>query len=655
MRRGVFLLFLCSFFTLCDAKPPALTPRDTKSKIQEILRAHVSYQALDTQIIQRALSNYLEEVDPIKTYLLSTEIEPLQNPSPETLQNILQGIEKEDFSFFFLFHDAFLTTIERRALLEKEIAIAPMPIDVHASEFKSLTWLDSTEALKERLLRIKALQMHTATKLSSEDQAKLEQKLDKRRKHREEELRGKNTEERKQIVLAYVLKSISSALDSQTAYFTPTEATQFMMQVQQKLYGIGAQLRDDLNGLSIIRLIDGGPAALSGKLRLSDKIIAVNQEPIIGLDISEAVEMIRGKQGTSVCLTILRTSEGEKEDTFTIDIVRDEVVLKETRLETSSYPVGDGVIGIFHLFSFYDDRKNSSAQDLYQAIAEMKKNASLKGVILDLRNNAGGLLSQAVAVTGLFIDKGVVVSVKHNTGEIEHLRNLENHKAWNGPLLILTNRASASASEIVAQTLQEYGVALVTGDTETFGKGTFQTFTLESSHYGRVNPKGEFKVTRGRYYTVSGKSPQLIGVKADIVIPGPLSALEIGEKYAKFPVSSDSIEPSFQDDFLDVSPINKLEITKAYQKGKQEIQQTYLPYLEILRANSSQRILSNKNYQNFLTDLALKAHETAEDSLEDTELFYGNNDLQLTETLHIMTDFLFLEQNAYLEKRASSY
>ncbi len=210
-----------------------------------------------------------------------------------------------------------------------------------------------------------------------------------------------------------------------------------------------------------------------------------------------------------------------------------------------------------HLFSFYQDSNSSSASDLAAAIENLKKEHNLKGIILDLRNNAGGLLPQAVSVTGLFISKGVVVSVKDNTGQVQHLRNVENRKVWDGPLIVLTARTSASAAEIVAQTLQDYGRAIVIGDPETFGKGTFQTFTLESANFGKVNPKGEYKVTRGRYYTVSGKSPQLVGVKADIVVPGIFSEMEIGEKYSKFPVETDEIPPNFDDNLSDVPAIHR--------------------------------------------------------------------------------------------------
>lgn len=639
MLHRIIFLFLICLSSLCLAKPPSLTPQDTKNKINEILKAHVTYQSLSEEIIQRTFANYLDEIDPLKTYFTESEILKWNSPSEELLKKTLADIKKADFSIFISLHTTLQSAIERRNRLEKEISDLSLPTKVKASEFKDLSWAKDEEELKDRLLRIKALQLETAEKLSNSDKEQFLQKLTKRRVNREEELLAKSSQERTQLILSYVLKSVSGSLDSQTTYFTPSEANQFMIQVQQKLYGIGAQLKDDLNGLTIMRLLDGGPAGADNKLKVGDKIIAVDKEPIVGMEISDAVDLIRGQQGTSVQLTILRknnNSESSPEEKLEVEIIRGEVVLKESRLESSYHPIGDGCIGIFHLFSFYQDSNSSSASDLANAINELKKTQNLKGIILDLRNDAGGILTQAVAVTGLFIDKGVVVSVKDNSDSIQRLRNLDGEKIWDGPLLVLTNRTSASASEIVAQTLQEYGRALVVGDPETFGKGTFQTFTLESSNYGKVNPKGEFKVTRGRYYTASGKSPQLVGVSADIVVPGIFSEMEIGEKHSKFPVSTDLIASSLQDDFSDVSPLYHSKLQKLYKSNQQTVLSTYTQHLNTLKANSQKRIASDKNYQSFLKEIAKK-----DENQEPTEPF-GQNDLQLAETVHIMTDLIFL-------------
>jgi len=644
MFSKFFSLIFVIFFTFCllEAKPPQLTPRDARIKIDEILKAHVSHQQLSAELASRAIQNFLEELDPTKTYLLAPEIEAWLHPTPELLQKVMEGYRREEFTFFSDVHARMVEAIQRRNAIEAETAHLELPKDVLPSEFKDIQWVKTREELRDRLMRIKALQLSTAEKISTENKEQFIQRLQKRRLTREGELLGATSEEQEQIVLAYVLKATSSALDSQTMYFTPAEANQFTIQVQQRLFGIGAQLRDDLNGLTIIRLLDGGPASQGNKLKVGDKIVAVDNEPIVGMDIVEAVELIRGPQGSNVTLTILREVKEKnqlQEEKLNVEIVRGEVVLKETRLEATYEPYGDGVVAILHLFSFYQDANSSSAGDLAAAIEKLKKEHQIKGIILDLRNNGGGLLTQAVSVTGLFISKGIVVSVKDNSGQVQHLRNIESKKVWDGPLLVLTNRLSASAAEIVAQTLQDYGRAFVVGDPETFGKGTFQTFTLEAANFGKVNPKGEYKVTRGRYYTVSGKSPQLVGVKSDLVVPGIFSEMDIGEKFSKFPVDTDNIPPNFTDDLSDVPPIHRSQFSRIYKTNLQGVMKVYEPYLVTLKANSTRRLELNKNYQNFLKEAAKK-----DDAFDPTE-FFGQNDLQLLETINIIKDLILLVEH----------
>lgn len=638
-RICTFFFVLSLFFAHCDAKPPALTPRDARVKIEEILKAHVTYQKLTSELVKRSLQNYLEEIDPTKTYFLQSEILKWTHPSEELLKNTLEDFKREEFTTYSEIHKAFISAIERRHRFEDQIILSDMPLNVQPSEFKDISWCDSETELRERLLRIKSLQIETAEKLNQETKQQFLQRLSKRRFNREEELIAHSEEERLQVILAYVLKATSSALDSQTAYFTPAEANQFMIQVQQRLFGIGAQLRDDLNGFTIIRLLDGGPAIQDNKLKVGDKIIAVDNEPVVGMEIIEAVELIRGREGTRVLLTVLRESGEEsnrKQEKLNVEITRGEVVLKESRLETTYEPFGDGVIAILHLFSFYQDSKSSSSSDLLQALENFKKDHHVRGVILDLRNNAGGMLSQAVLVTGLFIKKGIVVSVKDNTHEIQHLRNIDGKVAWDGPLVVLVNRTSASASEIVAQTLQDYGRAIVIGDPQTYGKGTFQTFTLEASHYGKVNPKGEFKVTRGRYYTVSGKSPQLIGVQSDIVVPGVFSEMEVGEKFSKFPLENDQIAANFEDHLSDIPFIHRADIARLYKFNLQPILNVYSSFIEPLRKNSQERIHQNLNYQNFIKYLSSKDHTS-----EPSDIF-GQSDLQQEESVNVMKDMILL-------------
>ncbi len=638
MARWILCIFLALFAAL-DAKAPQLVPRDVKSKVEEILKAHATYKKLTPELIERTLQNYLEELDPAKMYFLENEISPWTKPREDLCQKILTEFSQSDFSEFQKIQSIFESAVARRNQIEENLASTPLPAKVSGDEFKDLSYTSTSKELEERILRLKALQMQAAEKISAETKDLFFQRLQKRRLNREAELLDSDKEERQKIIFSLILKAMTSALDSHTNYFTPGEANQFMIQVQQRLFGIGAQLRDRLDGFSIVRLLENSPASQCPKLKINDRIIAVNKEPVVGLDIADAVELIRGEKGTPVVLTVIReTGEGQdmRSETFEVELIRNEVVLEESRLETSLEPFGDGVIASLKLFSFYQDPRSSSASDIRKAIDAIKKEHKLQGVILDLRGNAGGLLPQAVAVTGVFINKGVVVSIRDHSGRVQHLRETEGKPAWTGPLAVLVNRASASAAEIVAQTLQDYGRSITIGDDHTFGKGTYQTFTLDPTNNPDVNPQGEYKVTRGRYYTVSGKSPQLVGVSSDIVVPGMLSYLDIGEKFSKYPLENDQIDPHFEDNLSDLSPFYRLQLGPMYRYNLQKKIDLYQPLLPMLRKNSETRISGNKNYQNFIQELQKKNFDS-----ELIDLF-GNTDLQFVEASNILKDLIFL-------------
>lgn len=544
-------------------------------------------------------------------------------------------MEKGDFSHFAQIHAQMVAAISRRQALERKLADAPLLQDVLISEFKELTWAKDEQDLENKILKIKSLQVATAKKLDAESQEKALARIAKHRSSREMEFSSSVEEEKRRLILSSVLKAFASSFDTHTAYFTPQEAAQFMIQMQQRLYGIGAQLKDDLNGFTVVKIIEGGPASKGTGLKINDRIIAINSEPVVGLDISEAVELIRGEEGTPVILTLLRPNLAGEEK-HEIEILRGEVVIQEARIESKTVPFGDGVIGHIALHSFYQDPLHCSSADLYEEIKKLQKHQSLKGVILDLRFNAGGVLPQAVAVTGLFITKGIVCSIKDNNGAIEHLRHIDGKTAYDGPLIILTSKASASASEIVAQTLQDYGRAIIVGDEHTYGKGTFQTFTLDALNSAKVNPKGEFKVTRGKYYTVSGKSPQFVGVKPDIIAPSLYSIAEIGELYSKNAIENDSIQENFNDDLSDIPIMQRDQISWLYRFNLQPKLKTYTRHLAALQKNSSQRIKDDLFYQAFLQELEKEEIEPAK-----AELF-TKKDPQLNETINVMKDLILL-------------
>lgn len=646
LKKLLQVAVLLSFPLFSDGKLPDITPEQTDAKIKEIMHSHASYKEMSPMLIKRILINYIEEIDPTKSYFIESDIKQWIDPTDSDVETILVQFNDHNYNTFEDIHAAMVQAIIRRQGLEKKIDLKNLPKNVKAEEFKDLKWTTTEAELLTRLERIKALQMEAAEKLSEPVREKSLQRIAKKQAIYEDEMQETEKDQHQKRVLTNILKASASALDSHTAYFTPDEAAQFMINVQQRLVGIGAQLRDDINGFTIVKILEGGPAERSKELKAKDKIIAVNGEPVVGMDIVDAVGLIRGPENTTVQLTIIRENpETKKEETLDVTILRNEIVLKETRYESILEPYGDGAIGYLKLFSFYQDADSSSSKDLAQAIKKMKEDTKLKAIVLDLRYNSGGMLSQAVEVTGLFISKGVVVSIKDEHGEVQHLRNLEEEKKWSGPLIVLINRASASASEIVAGTLQDYGRALIVGDDHSYGKGSFQTFTLNASKSDDVNPEGEYKVTRGRYYTVSGKTPQLTGVYSDIVAPGPLSQTDIGEKLAKYPLENDSIKENFDDDLSDVPPKQREKIRKLYKFNLQPKLAMYEPYLLPLAQNSALRILNNKIYQEFIKELKLDGSEKEKEK-EDEEIVeettFSKADLQLTEAFNIVKDLLYL-------------
>lgn len=640
--KTLFLFFIVVSMPLfLSTKPAEVTQRDVTQKMKEIMVAHASYKEFTPELAKRSLINFLQILDPAKTYFLEPEISKWQNPSEELLKAIVDDFQQSTFDSYKEIFDLMPQCIERRNRLEEKILHDALPKNIRSKDFKDLDWAKTEEELYDRLKAIRALQMEATSKLETEAQNTVLQRMQKRRLREQEEYFTKDAKLKKEILYTDVLKAMASSLDHHTSYFTPSEASQFLINVQQKLLGIGVQLRDDVDGYSIVKVVDGSPAALNPDLKLKDKIIAIDGVPVVGLDPNDVVDMIRGKEGTNVELTVVRehlVDERVKKETKKISVTRAEIVLKDTRVDASSISYADGSIVLLHLYSFYQDQNTSSSEDLEKAFNEQAKGRNVKGVVLDLRFNAGGILTQAVDVVSLFIKKGIIVSIKDENGHVQHLRGVNSKVMWDGPLMVLINRLSASSAEIVAQALQDYGRALVVGDDHSFGKGSFQSLTLNPDLDASIDPKGEYKVTRGRYYTVSGKTPQLVGVQSDIVVPGGLSYFDIGEQYITYPLTNDSIDPNFVDTFSDIPPYQREKVKKLYYFDIEKKYDRYAPFLFGLKENSSQRIAANKAYTEFLE--IMKRSKEDPDCADNLE---ANSDLQLNESLNVMRDLIWLE------------
>ncbi len=641
-QKILFLFFIVVLPLFLSIKPAQLTESDVTLKMKEIMRAHASYKEFTPELAKRSLANFLQILDPAKTYLLEPEISKWQNPSDVLLNDIVAEFQKGTFSSFNEIYNLMPQCIERRNRLEEKILCDALPKNIRSKDFKDLDWAKTEEELYDRLKAIRALQMEATAKLDTEAQNTVLFRMQKRRLRDQEEFLTKDAALKNEILCTDILKAMASSLDHHTSYFTPSEASQFLVNVQQKLLGIGVQLRDDVDGYSIVKVVDGSPAALSPDLKLKDKIIAIDSVPVVGLDPNDVVDMIRGKEGTEVELTVIRETQIDdriKKEKKKISVTRAEIVLKDARVDASSINFGDGKIILLHLFSFYQDQNTSSSEDLEKVFHEQANGAKVKGVVLDLRYNSGGILAQAVDVVSLFIKKGIVVSIKDENGHVQHLRGVNAKVMWDGPLVVLINRLSASSAEIVAGALQDYGRALIVGDDHSFGKGSFQSLTLNPDLDASIDPKGEYKVTRGRYYTVSGRTPQLVGVQSDIVVPSGLNYFDIGEKYITYPLTNDSIEPNFVDTFSDIAPYQREKVKKLYYFDIEKKCDRYGPYLACLKENSTQRIEANKAYKEFLESI-----KKSKEDPESQDALDANLDYQLVESLNVMRDLIWLQE-----------
>jgi carboxyl-terminal processing protease len=414
--------------------------------------------------------------------------------------------------------------------------------------------------------------------------------------------------------------------------------------LQKEFKGIGLVLKDASQGIVVTHLLEGGPAVESKLIEPGDILIAVDGKSITSQSFEKTMDMLHGDKNSKVSLTFKRKeAKNNSEKEYTVELKREVVILNKDRVEVQSQPFGNGIIGMISLHAFYQGDDVSSEQDVKKAISTLQKKGNLKGLILDLRENSGGFLSQAVKVAGLFISDGIIVISKYSDGDEKIYRDVNGKAVYDGPLIVLVSKATASAAEIVAQALQDYGIALVVGDEHTYGKGTIQTQTVTDSESTSF-----FKVTVGKYYTVSGKTPQKEGVKADIVVPGHWNKEQIGEMYADT-LDADVIPPAYEDSLSDIPPDLRAWYIKYYIPKLQKRTTVWRNLLQALMKNSDYRIAHNKNYQFFLKG-PNKEENTADseddyDSTGDKSNGYGEDDLQVQEAFNILKDMILLSHS----------
>lgn len=346
------------------------------------------------------------------------------------------------------------------------------------------------------------------------------------------------------------LNSYSSQYDPHSIFFSQQSLEEFEIGMRNSLCGIGATLSDEDGYCTIKEILPGGPLDLSGKAKSGDRIIGVGQgkegeiDDIVGLRLQKTITRIRGKQNTVVKLLI---ENGDGSGRKTLNLVRDQIKLVNQMASARCFEGLAGNLGVIELPGFYgknsDGTGSSPTKDVEQLITKLKA-MGIKALIIDLRKNGGGLLNEAVDLSGLFIPTGSILQVRDSQGRIEDYRDNDQKVAWNGPLIVLTSKLSASASEIFCGAMKDHRRALVVGDTTTHGKGSVQNIIELNRVFKDLDIKSAVKVTIQKWYAPSGSSIQLKGVPADIVVPSVFSVLPVAESDLEHPLPWDSIPPS---------------------------------------------------------------------------------------------------------------
>jgi len=533
----------------------------SKQSLHQLLGRHYEKQRLDDDLSSSIFDLYIESMDGSRSYFLQSDIEEFE----QYRFKLDDGLIKGNLDAPFIMYNRLQQRItERLSFLLKQLPEKAKAYDFKKDEHLSLDrktadWAKTTAEL-DNLWRKRLKNSILNLRLADKEDDAIYELLAKRYQNQLNRTHLATEEDGFQVYM----NSVAHAFDPHTAYFSPRNTENFNINMSLSLQGIGAVLQTEDEHTKVVRLVPAGPAAKAGQLQPADKITGVGQGEeeivdVIGWRLDEVVDLIRGAKGTTVKLEII-PSDSTDLKTKVIKIVRDEVKLEEqsAQKEIIEIPQGDKVlkIGVIDIPTFYIDFQGrqegkkdykSTTRDVERLVNELKEE-KVDGIIVDLRNNGGGSLDEALSLTDLFIDRGPVVQVRYSNGYVQVLPEPKNQVGgivYDGPLGVLTNRLSASASEIFAGAIQDYGRGIIVGG-QTFGKGTVQS-VLPLEH-------GQLKLTQAKFYRVSGDSTQHQGVIPDILFPSLFDKEKIGESALDQALAWDTIRPAGYDAKKDFQP-----------------------------------------------------------------------------------------------------
>ena len=566
----VIVISLCSFTYFQFEKNQILL-----DMLMSVLKqAHYNPLKVDDEFSEKAYKLYLKRIDASKKFLLQTDIEDLN----KYRKSIDDEINNGSFEFYKLSADIIRSRINEKENWSKEILSNPFNYSIdeeYETDGEKLKYAASEEELKaewRKMLKYQTL-ARLDEMLTNQEKAKAKKdtvfteksfdslEVDARRKTLKANVdwfKRLNKITLKDRFSLYV-NTITGLYDPHTEYFAPKEKKKFDQNMSGQFEGIGARLQAKDGILKVSEVIVGSPSFKQGDLKAGDEIHKVAQgakEPvdITNMEMDDAIDLIKGKKGTEVRLTVKKPDASFK----VIAIIRDVIEMDDTYAKSAILD-NKNKIGYIYLPMFYADFTRNGA---HRCSADMKKEISklkdqgVEGIIIDLRDNGGGSLQEVVEMAGLFIPRGPVVQVKDKAGKVYVMDDKNSDVSWEGPLAIMVNHGSASASEILAAAIQDYKRGVIIG-TQSFGKGTVQSFYNLDQYllpqFDTVKPLGEEKITNQKFYRIKGGPTQSKGVMPDVILPDPYAFIEVGEKEMDYPMPWDEITKATYDEYTSIN------------------------------------------------------------------------------------------------------
>ena len=692
------ILFFCIFiflFTFYSNVFADLQPGDNYAIISRIITAvlaseHYTTKTNETEISEQFFNEYLETLDPNHLYFTQNDINHFRRLAAPSLYDKLK---KGNTEFAFVVYNTLVDKVKEREKFAKKLVKNGFDFSkdekykYDRSESKwaeSETELDDIwrKKLKNDILTFKLMKKVSETEKDSEDNKKRAAYLNKppeeRTLKRLKTYRRYLEENDAMNVLEIYLSTLAHIYDPHSSYMSPQTEENFNIQMQLSFVGIGALLSSEDGYTKVEKIIPGGPAARDGQLKATDRIIAVGEDDstpidIIDMPLTKVVKRIRGKKGTNVHLTILEGAAGAQAIPKEIAIKRDVVKLKDSEAssEIKEFSTKDGQkldIGIITLPSFYYDFQSaiqgkkdfkSSTKDVKKILKDFNKKG-VDGVVLDLRMNGGGSLKEAIDITGLFIEEGPIVQTQNQRKKIYVENDTDPKSYYDGPLVVLVSNLSASAAEILAGAIQDYGRGIIVGDKKTHGKGTVQTVLdlgeLLSRFRLGFNP-GAIKLTNAKFYRITGSSTQNKGVIPDITFDSFMDYMDIGEDKMKHALKWDTIYPvQYTKNYEVTKTLPKLKEQSEIRRKKDKEFIHLKDFIELFKKIQSEKEVSlNENIRwekylkekeatekqkKLLTKLSSKNELTKDDETESE-----TKDIYLDETVNILADYIVLKKN----------